>query len=152
MADKSKKRVKTAAEKLAQQNRSSRNKVRRLLKLTKYLQSEKCAQRAARRAEKAHAKRMANAMNLRYKPGPNEVEPKPEIPLITVRLKEGNSVHVLTVEQTVDGPRDKTRIPKEHQSSALGNLISSGGITFLTAAGKKWHMKLNEFSIVVNHK
>ncbi len=145
-----KKRTKSSAERLAQQNRSGKNKLRRMEKLKKYLASAKCLKRREQREARALAKRHANAANPRYQPGPNQII-HPLVPEITVRLNEGKTYHVLAIEATIDGPRDRTVLPKELRDGALGNLTMPGGITFLTASGKKWHMKFNEFCFAINH-
>lgn len=130
----------------AKEEKTKSNKARRAKQRDAYLASAKCLKRKEARIAKNLAKRENNK-----RPGMNHVPEKPEIPEINVRFNEGKTYHVLTIEQVVDGPRDRNPIPKELRDGALGNLTSQGGITFLTSAGKKWHMKFSELSFAINH-
>lgn len=148
--NKNKKATRSPDEKKLFRSRTDINKARRAKIRERKANDPKVAIRAERRKARAMAKRQANYENRAYKPGPNLVDPKPEIPVLTIRLYEKKENFQVTVEQVVDGPRDTSKLPKEHRPGAWGSLISNGGVTFLTRAGKKWHMKFNEFCFVIN--
>jgi hypothetical protein len=150
--NKTKKSTRSPDEKKLFRSRTDINKARRAKAYAKWLADPKREQRRLIREGKNLAKRAAHAAMRNYKPGPSLIDPKPEIPTVIIKVYEGKDYHELTVEQVVDGPRDTSKLPKEHKQGAYGSLISNGGVTFLTRAGKKWHMKFSEFQFVINHK
>jgi hypothetical protein len=77
------------------------------------------------------------------------------LPTFTVMLHaDGSVIRGLGISdfppERLGGPRDLSVLPAEHRKGSLGNLISPGGVEFITRAGKKWFIKFTEFSFVVN--
>lgn len=70
-------------------------------------------------------------------------------PTFAILYKEsGKVIEGLTIDNVSEGVRDRKEIPNELRDQCMGNLVTPGGITFVTPAGKKWHMKFHEFSFV----
>lgn len=74
--------------------------------------------------------------------GPTRNDPDRPPQPHTVRLHEdGKYVEGLYVDETHEGDRDGAK-----------NLMSGGGVSFRTKAGKCWFLKFSEFSFVAGGK
>lgn len=69
----------------------------------------------------------------------------------TILLHQGGSIiSGLTVDEGKDGLRNLLVLPGEYRKGSLGELVSEGGISFVTRQGKKWIIRFSEFSFVIN--
>ena len=87
-----------------------------------------------------------------YKPAKPHHHDEPN-PSFSIKLHEdGKVIHGLTIEDHRDGERNLAVLPAEHRRGSLGNLVHPGIILFNTAKGKRWQVRLDEFSFLFNSK
>lgn len=75
--------------------------------------------------------------------------------LLSIRLHaDGSVINGLTVDDVLNGERDVSVFKKlADKAGALGVLTQGGGVHFIVAkTGKKWFVKYNEFSFIINHR
>lgn len=73
------------------------------------------------------------------------------LPEFSIRLHaDGSIVRGLTIEDCYGGPRDLSQLPPEHRKGSVGNLVEPGHVNFITRNGKRWVIKLSEFSFLIN--
>lgn len=72
---------------------------------------------------------------------------------LTIRLhSDGSVVGGLTVDDVLPGERDLSVLPRDARQGASGNLVSPGGVHFLTKGNKKWFIKFSELSFLINRR
>ena len=71
--------------------------------------------------------------------------------IFTIRLRSDGSFHDVEIEETVEGARDRSMLPKDTKFGGFGVLVSEGFVRFRTAKTRKvFTLPFSQFSFAFN--